>query len=378
MQRSAHVISSPGPRVLLKLVGTLSLAALIVALSTVATTVPPARAMGVVSTTSSGHEFDGPSAIVALDGDLWVTNEVGNSLTQVAASNGTWLKTYRSARFGFNSPDAIAALGSHLFIANAGGSVSEVLASNGTPVAVLEGSGYGFDDPVAIAGWNETILVVNAGSGGSGGSVTEINSVTGKVRRVLSKTEYGFDGPSAIAVEGGDAFVTDQGSNSVTEIDVPTGALVGLVSGSGLDSPDGLAATTSGTVWAADSGSNALTELAGSPLAAVATYSDSDGNYGFGSPSVTIAHSGNIYVTSPFGSSPMVTKVSATSGAADWYMCNTNGPYYFSDLIAMAASGSDIWVVSNTGANNPNPAAATGSLTELEAGSGALVATFPG
>ena len=73
----------------------------------------------------------------------------------------------------------------------------------------------------------------------------------------------------------------------------------------------------------------------------------------------------------------MVTKLSAATGVPSWYMCNTNGPYYFSVLSAMTVAGTNMWVVSHTGANNPNSAAATGSLTELETGTGALVRTIP-
>ena len=73
----------------------------------------------------------------------------------------------------------------------------------------------------------------------------------------------------------------------------------------------------------------------------------------------------------------MVTKVEATTGTPDWYMCNTNGPYYFSLRSALAPAGPDLWVASRSGANNPRPAAGTGSLTEMNATSGALIRTVP-
>ena len=73
----------------------------------------------------------------------------------------------------------------------------------------------------------------------------------------------------------------------------------------------------------------------------------------------------------------MVTNVTATTGAANWFMCNTNGPYYFSLLSAFAVSGDDLWVASRSGANSQTPGAATGSLTEMNTVSGALIATFP-
>jgi len=73
----------------------------------------------------------------------------------------------------------------------------------------------------------------------------------------------------------------------------------------------------------------------------------------------------------------MVTKVSVTTGLPSWYMCNTNGPYYFSLLSAFAITGDDLWVASRSGANSQTPDAATGSLTELSTVNGALVTTVP-
>jgi outer membrane protein assembly factor BamB len=177
-------------------------------------------------------------------------------------------------------------------------------------------------------------------------------------------------------VSGADVFVADQADNSVTEVDAANGRLVRVVAGRGLDAPDGIA-VESGNVWVADSASNAATEINAATGAAISTYSDSGGPYGFGQPSTVIGAQGNVYVMTPFGTSPMVTKVSATTGAPAWYMCNTNGPYYFSLLSAFALSGDDLWVASRSGANSQTPAAATGSLTEMTITTGALIMTLP-
>ncbi len=305
-----------------------------------------------------------------------MTNRAGNSVTEIDPATGAWIHTFHGTQYAFDMPDAIVADGEDLFVANAAGSVTEVAAGNGNALAVLTGSQYGFSDPVAIARSGGTILVVNAGNATTRGSVTEIDAATGAFERVAGGSTYGLNAPDAIATGTGNAFVSDRASNGVTEINVATGHLVAHVAGSGLDRPDGIA-ISGGHVWVADSGSNAVTELNGSPLAVERSFDDSDGDYGFGQPSVTVAYAGNIFVTSPFGSSPMVTKLSATTGVPSWYMCNTNGPYYFSNLAAMTVEGTNMWVVSHTGANNPNSAAATGSLTELETGTGALVRTIP-
>jgi outer membrane protein assembly factor BamB len=170
--------------------------------------------------------------------------------------------------------------------------------------------------------------------------------------------------------------VADKGNNSVTEVNMVTGRLVDVISEQGLSEPDGIA-VEDGRVWVADSQGNAATEINAANGNVVATFTNSDASYGFGDPATEIAAAGNIYIATPYGTSPMVTKVEATTGTPDWYMCNTNGPYYFSELSAFAVQGSNLWVASRTGANSKTPGATTGSLTEMNIDSGDLVATYP-
>jgi hypothetical protein len=126
-----------------------------------------------------------------------------------------------------------------------------------------------------------------------------------------------------------------------------------------------------------DAKTNAATEIDAETGAVIATVNDSDGKYGFGSPSVAIESAGSVFIASPYGTSPMVTRLSAATTAPSWYMCNTNGPYYFSLLSAFAISGDHLWVASRSGTNSKTPGAKTGSLTELNAVTGALIATLP-
>ncbi len=330
---------------------------------------------------TSASEFDAPSGLAFGGGHLWVTNEAGNSVTEIDPTSGDWLGTFaRSASYRFNRPTAITQSGANLFVANAGNSVSEIRASNGAALRTISGSTFHFADPVAIGAAGKTILVLNAGRPNASpvvfGSITEINATTGALRRVVAGAPFAFRDPVALAVAGPDVFVADEGGNSVTEVNIGTGRLVRVVSQQGLDAPDGIG-VEDGQVWVADSASDSATDIDEATGAVVATETDSDGQYGFGQPSVVIGAGGSVYIASPFGTSPMVTNVTATTGAANWYMCNTNGPYYFSLLSAFAVSGDDLWVASGSGANSPTPGAATGSLTELNTSSGALIATVP-
>jgi hypothetical protein len=334
------------------------------------------------STSGGVSEFNHPSALAAAGANLWVANQTGNSITEInpAVKPAAWLGTYSGSAYGFSSPDGLAVYGKYLFVANAGGSVTEVSAATGIPLKVISGPGYGFSHPVAVAVSGPFLLVLNSGPSGGSGSLTEIDADTGALIRVVSGSSYSFGDPVAMVASGSDLWVADESTNSVTELAIPTGALVRVVHGGGLDAPDGIAAG-SGYIWVANGavGANSVTQITAA-TGATRNWNNGNGNYGLGQPSAVTETAGSVYVVTPFGSSPMVTKIDEVTAYTPWFMCNTNGPYYFSNLTAITAVGSELWVASANGANygGPNAAlAATGSLTELNAGDGGLVQTVP-
>ena len=327
---------------------------------------------------TGANEFDYPTGLAFGGGHLWVTNKNGDSVTEINPSNGAWIATIaRTKGYRFNRPVAITRSGANLFILNAGDSVTEISASTGKLVRVISGSQFRFANPVAVTSAGSTMLVLNAGStSAASGSVTEFSARTGAFMRNVSGSRFAFFNPLALTVSGANIFVADEGNSSVTEFNVANGALVRVIAGQGLDAPDGIA-VSSGNVWVANAASNAATDINATTGAVIATYSDSNGPYGFGQPSAVIAAKGNVYVMTPYSTSPMVTKVGAVNGTPYWYMCNTNGPYSFSDLSAFAVSGNDLWVASRTGDNSQTPGAKTGALTELTITDGSLIATYP-
>ena len=331
---------------------------------------PGASASG--SATASARELDAPSGLAFGGGHLWVTNEGGNSVTEINPATGRRVRTLAAAAYRFDRPTAIADLGADLFVTNDGGSMTELRASDGALVRRISGRRYGFDHPVAIRAAGTRLLVLNAGHAARDGSVTEVAAGNGALLRRVAGPAFAFDGPVALAVAGADAFVADAAGNALTEIDVTSGRLVRRIAG--LAGPGGVA-VAGGHVWVSDETTSAVTEI--SPATGRLLRTIDDASYGFGHPTVVTQHAGHVYVATPLGTSPMVTRFSASTGALSWYMCNNNGPYYFSRLSAFAASGDDLWVASRSGANNPRSAARTGSLTEMRASTGALVRTIP-
>ena len=76
--------------------------------------------------------FSGPSDIAAGAGRLWVSNVLGNSVTQLRADPGKWAATLPGGRYGFAGPEALAAGAGELWVANVqANSVIEINATTG-------------------------------------------------------------------------------------------------------------------------------------------------------------------------------------------------------------------------------------------------------
>jgi DNA-binding beta-propeller fold protein YncE len=143
---------------------------------------------------------------------------------ELDAATGTPIRVLTGPRYQFNRPDAIAADGTRVWVANygsgvgnaRGGSVTELNAATGAPIRVLTESGYGFNGPSAIALDGTRVWVTNDPYN-SGGSVTELNAATGAPIRVLTGPSYPFSGLGAIATDGTRVWVTNTRAGWLTE-----------------------------------------------------------------------------------------------------------------------------------------------------------------
>ncbi|HTW20246.1 MAG TPA: PQQ-binding-like beta-propeller repeat protein [Mycobacteriales bacterium] len=312
------------------------------------------------------YHFDRPAAIAAAGGRLWIANRDGNSVT-MAGAGGAPLGVLAAAKYRFGRPDAIAAAGGRVWVLSRAGRVTELRASNGALVRVVRGSRYRLHDPVAITVAGADVVVASRSSN----TVTVIDAATGDLVRVVSNhTASGLrlDHPIALAVHAGTVWVANQGG-SVSAFRLATGTFVRRVAAKadGFATPAGIA-YAGGRIWVSDQASNAVTELrTDGKLVQVITNSSNNANYGFDGPTVVAGHGKQVFVVSPPGSSPMVTKVETKTADGDWYECNTNKPNpHFANPTGLAFLGTHIWVVSP--ANN--------SLAELHYSTGALIKRF--
>jgi hypothetical protein len=305
-----------------------------------------------------------PDAAAVYGNDLFVANKGGNSVTELNATSGNFIRTISGTRYRFNQPTALQVIGKDLFVANASAGVTEVAISSGALVRLYRGPAF-FSDPVALTASGSSLFVLNARAG----TVTKIETATTTGRMMVRR--FSFKGPKAIVAAGPHLFVTNSTGNYVTEITSATlKALAILRSKYQFDEPTGIAAHN-GDVWVANYGGQSLTELLASTGAFVQAVR-SDESY-LPDPGPLTYGDGYFFTASPPGGSPMITQVPVSNPSSlPWMMCNTNGPYHFSNPEALVVAGANLWVVNQSGASAPYAS----SLTEMRAGSGDLVQTI--
>jgi hypothetical protein len=221
------------------------------------------------------------------------------------------------------------------------------------------GGQYGFDMPYGIAVDSHHVWVTN----GNNDSVTELDVGTGAWVQTLSGGRYEFKQPVGIADDGTHIWVTNTRGNSVTELSASDGSLLQVLSGGryGFDGPQII--MDDGThLWVGNAFGNSLTELDASRGAWMRTLSG--GRYGFHYP-LGIAFDGtHIWVTNFHGAS--VTEVDASTGA--WVRTLSGGGYRFDQPAGIAVDGAHIWIT------NPHG----NSMTEIDSADGALIRTLSG
>jgi DNA-binding beta-propeller fold protein YncE len=312
-----------------------------------------------VAQASAGYGLDAPTAAAVVGPHLFVVNEGGNSISVLNASTGAHLSTIAGSTYQFDHPTAIIALGPDLFVANgAGDSVTELNGTTRSPIRTISGEQFHLADPIALTGAHGGLYVLSAS-----GSVTGIRVASGGLIGVASGTQFGFHRPKGIAVSGNALFVTNSGSDSITRIDARSMAFVKTIRGSGygLQRPTG-AAVDGGNLWVTNEAGDSVTEISTKTSAPVRVVVD---HTNLPTPGPITVGDGYVFTVSPPGESPMVTQV-MPDGSVPWMMCNTNGPYLFSNPQAAVVSGEDLWVINK----------ASSSLTEMNTDSGALIRTI--
>jgi hypothetical protein len=224
---------------------------------------------------------------VAFDGlNIWVTNSLASSVTKLRASDGLNLGTFPT-----RTPESVAFDGANVWAAGLG-LVTKLRLKDGKNLGTFAGFGSGVTT-VAFDGAN-IWLATDGAPGGS--SVTKLRASDGAL---LGHFPVG-DAPRAVVFDGANVWVANSGSNNVTKLRASDGASLGtFTAGAG---PEGLA-FDGVNIWVTNFATNNVTKLRASDGANLGTFPVAQWPHG-------IAFDGaNIWVTSEGSNS--VTRIPA-------------------------------------------------------------------
>ena len=210
-------------------------------------------------------------SFVAVDafGHVWITNNDGNSITELN-SNGTLLHTTTAG--GLKGPNCIAVDGTgNVWVANGGnqgvGSALSEFDANANALSPSTGyTGGGLDYPWGVAvDPNNDIWIANFGAQ-VGPSISEYIPGTG-FANANGYTDPSLDSPLFIASDsGGRIWITNSGGGNGTSFDeyAPAGTdpnVTGFANytGGGQDDPIGVAIDGGNDIWVANELSNVIT-----------------------------------------------------------------------------------------------------------------------
>jgi DNA-binding beta-propeller fold protein YncE len=325
----------------------------------------------------------GGAAAVAVDGShVWVASSTVNgagSVTELSARDGRWLRTIAGVQEGLRYPSGIAAAAAHIWITNdpqtgdgriprpGDGTVTELAASNGSLIRTLGGSRYQFDFPGPIAVVGRNIWVGNSFGGRTGnGSLTELSGSTGALIRSAAGSD--INDPVDLVADGNDLWILNSfsdDSGSVTKLNARTGRVIWMAAGARYGFTDPIAFALNGDrLWVANEyaagGGGSVTELSASTGRWIRTLSG--GCYGFDSPAGVAVAGGYVWVANSYidADAGSVTEYSASNGR--WIQTLSSGPwienvlpagctddlftagYSFANPALIAAVGKRIWV----------------------------------
>jgi hypothetical protein len=315
--------------------------------------------------------FDGPVAMAVSGGNVWVVNEVGNSITEFNATTGSQVRIINAQADAFHHPDGIAVQGSRVWVSNSneqlgmgGGnydtakysSVTELNARNGSLVRVIKAPADQLLEPgpIAVSGSHVWVLNQNASSfspSTPGNSLIELNASTGSLVHVFKTNVDGLNGVLNLTATTKDVWLTSSNGSegSVTELNSRTGSLVRVIEAKGNDliAPDPISVNGS-HVWIGNirEGSNKLTELnarTGSLIRVIKAKDDE-----FNGLLGVVAQNSHVWVTNgegyeSGGETNSVTELNGRTGSLEMIIkVKDHGLYGPTEIVA---SGSNLWVL---------------------------------
>ncbi len=114
------------------------------------------------------YRFDGPVPITSDGTNVWVGNDRTDSLSELNAKTGAFVRFIQGKNFDLSVMTAIVSNGHDVWVSSLGvaqnpTAVSEFDAATGSLVVAMSGPGYGLDAPNALTYANGHIWIANTG-----------------------------------------------------------------------------------------------------------------------------------------------------------------------------------------------------------------------
>lgn len=239
----------------------------------------------------------------------------------------------------FNHPSGVAVDSSgNIYVADTLNNQILEISPSGVLITTLLGPGAGLSGPEGVAVNSAGTLVYVADTGNN-----QILEYSGGVATKLVPS-FSFNQPAGVAVDSsGNVFVADTGNNAIEEIPFSGGPVVHLGTSFTFNAPSGIAVDSSGNLYVADAGSSRVVEISGSTVTPLpGTYSNPFG--------VAVDSAGDVYVAdnndhvvqmiTPAGN---VTTVAGSTSATG--LCSTTSPPLFHNPYGVAVStAGDLYV----------------------------------
>ena len=193
--------------------------------------------------------FDAPDAIAASGPFVWVANLAGNSVTEFNADTGAQVHLIHARADAFHHPTGIAIQGDHVWVTNSNeefgmgtsgyqlakySSVTELNSRTGSLVRVIKGEGLLEPGPVAVSGPHVWVVNSNASANVNSPSavaLVELNAANGSLVRLWRTRDVGMSAILNVTANASHVWLTNAGPSGgwVTELNARTGALVRVI-----------------------------------------------------------------------------------------------------------------------------------------------------
>jgi hypothetical protein len=291
--------------------------------------------------------LNGPEGIATAGTTVWITNDGNNTVTELDALNGHFIRSVSGASGDFNASGLIAADRYHVWIPSAS-SIAELNVGNGS-VKVLNEHGHGLNYPAAIADDGTHVWITSGVD-----SLIELDAGTGRWIRTITLPGDSASG-SGISVSGNNVWV--EGSSMVVEINAGNGSVVFQQ-----HLGDGNAIVDDGThVWVSDLGlanpGGSIIELDADNGHTVDTIANRNG--ALQSISAIAACGSHVWVANRSNQSSVIELNAATG---QWVNVISSSDYDLNQPWSMAVAGNDLWIAN---AGSVLGGSGYGSVTEL-------------